>query len=84
MKTADQYLESLRELKLKVYFLGEKIENPADFALTKPSQNSVALTYTLVHDPSYEDVMTAKSHLTGERINRFTHVPQNRRILPRK
>jgi 4-hydroxybutyryl-CoA dehydratase/vinylacetyl-CoA-Delta-isomerase len=84
LKTADQYLESLRKLKLKVYFFGEKIENPADFALTKPSQNSVALTYTLAHDPKYADIMTAKSHLTGERINRFTHIPQSNEDLVKK
>lgn len=84
MKTADQYLESLGKLKLKAYFFGEKIENPADFALTKPSQNSVALTYALAHDPKYADLMTAKSHLTGESINRFTHVPQNSEDLVKK
>lgn len=84
MKTADQYLDSLRKLKLKVYFFGEKIENPVDYPLTKPSQNSVALTYALAHDPKYADLMTAKSHLTGERINRFTHIPQNSEDLVKK
>jgi 4-hydroxybutyryl-CoA dehydratase/vinylacetyl-CoA-Delta-isomerase len=84
LKTADQYVESLRKLKLNVYFFGEKIENPADYALTKPSQNSVALTYELAHDPQYADLMTAKSHLSGERINRFTHIPQNSEDLVKK
>lgn len=84
MKTAEQYVESLRKLKLNVYFFGGKIENPADFALTKPSQNSVALTYALAHDPQYADLMTATSHLTGERINRFTHIPQNSDDLVKK
>jgi 4-hydroxybutyryl-CoA dehydratase/vinylacetyl-CoA-Delta-isomerase len=84
LKTADQYLDSLRKLKLKVYFFGEKIENPVDYPLTKPSQNSVALTYALAHDPKYADLMTAKSHLTGERINRFTHIPQNSEDLVKK
>ena len=74
----------MRGLKLKVYFFGKKIENPADFALTKPSQNSVALTYELAHDPKYSDLMTAKSHLTGETINRFTHIPQNSDDLVKK
>lgn len=74
----------MRGLKLKVYFFGKKIENPADFALTKPSQNSVALTYELAHDPKYSDLMTAESHLTGERINRFTHIPQNSDDLVKK
>jgi 4-hydroxybutyryl-CoA dehydratase/vinylacetyl-CoA-Delta-isomerase len=84
LKTAEEYLQSLRELKLNVYFFGEKIENPADFPLTKPSQNSVALTYSLAHDPSYSDLMTATSHLTGEKINRFTHIPQSSEDLVKK
>jgi 4-hydroxybutyryl-CoA dehydratase/vinylacetyl-CoA-Delta-isomerase len=84
LKTAEQYRDSLRKLKLKVYFFGEQIRNPADFALTKPSQNSVALTYELAQDPAYSDLMTAKSHLNGERVNRFTHIPQNSEDLVKK
>jgi len=84
LKTAEEYLQSLRKLKLNVYFFGEKVENPADFPLTKPSQNSVALTYSLAHDPDYSDLMTATSHLTGEKINRFTHIPQSSQDLVKK
>jgi 4-hydroxybutyryl-CoA dehydratase/vinylacetyl-CoA-Delta-isomerase len=84
MKTADEYVESLRNLKLNVYFSGEKIQKPVDFALTKPSQNSVALTYALAQDPNYAELMTTTSHLTGERINRFTHIPQNSDDLVKK
>jgi len=84
MKTAEEYVQSLRKLKLNVYFFGKKIEEPADFPLTKPSQNSVALTYSLAQDPSYSDLMTATSHLTGDRINRFTHIPQSREDLVKK
>ena len=84
MKTAEEYLESLKRLKLRVYFLGKHVENPADFQLTKPSQNAVAMTYRLAQDPKYSDLMTAKSHLTGETVNRFTHIPQNREDLVKK
>jgi 4-hydroxybutyryl-CoA dehydratase/vinylacetyl-CoA-Delta-isomerase len=84
LKTAEEYLQSLRNLKLNVYCFGKKVENPADFPLTKPSQNSVALTYSLAHDPIYSDLMTATSHLTGEKINRFTHIPQSIEDLVKK
>jgi 4-hydroxybutyryl-CoA dehydratase/vinylacetyl-CoA-Delta-isomerase len=84
MKTADEYLESLKKLKLKVFFFGQRIEDPWDFPLTKPSQNSVALTYQLAHDPQYSDLMTATSHLTDETINRFTHIPQSNEDLVKK
>jgi len=84
LKTAEEYLQSLRKLKLNVYFFGKRVENPTDFPLTKPSQNSVALTYALAHDPGYTDLMTATSHLTGEKINRFTHIPQSSEDLVKK
>ena len=32
---------------------------------------------TRAHDPKFEDICTAKSHLTGEKINRFTHIHQS-------
>jgi len=84
LKTAEEYVRSLKQLKLNVYFFGQKVENPADFPITKPSQNSVALTYALAHDPAYSDLMTATSHLTGDRINRFTHIPQSSEDLVKK
>jgi 4-hydroxybutyryl-CoA dehydratase/vinylacetyl-CoA-Delta-isomerase len=84
MKTADEYLESLKKLKLRVFFFGERIKDPWDFPLTKPSQNSVALTYQLAQEARYSDLMTATSHLTGETINRFTHIPQSNEDLVKK
>jgi len=84
LKTAEQYVESLRQLDLRVYFLGERIENPVDFQLTKPSQNAVAMTYALAQGPQHSGLMTATSHLTGETVNRFTHIPQNSDDLVKK
>jgi len=34
-------------------------------------------TYDRANDPDYEDICTATSHLTGEKINRFTHIHQS-------
>jgi 4-hydroxybutyryl-CoA dehydratase/vinylacetyl-CoA-Delta-isomerase len=34
--------------------------------------------------PEHEDLMTAKSHLTGKRISRFTHIHQSIDDLIRK
>ena len=42
-----------------------------------PHIHAAAITYELAHDPEYAEIMTATSHLTGEKINRFTHVHQN-------
>ena len=63
---------------------GERVENPVDNPIIRPSINSVAMTYDLAHDPEYEDLMTATSHLTGEKINRFCHIHQSREDLVKK
>ncbi|GAB6138523.1 4-hydroxyphenylacetate 3-hydroxylase family protein [Halanaerobaculum tunisiense] len=84
MKTAKEYIESLKELDLEVYLFGEKIEDPVEHPIIRPSVNSVAETYKVANDPEHEDLATATSDLTGERINRFTHLHQSTDDLIKK
>ncbi len=84
MKTAEQYIESLRHLNLEVYLLGERVKNPVDHPMIRPSLNSVTMTYQLAGDPRHEDWMTTSSHLTGKKINRFTAIHQSPRDLVNK
>lgn len=84
MKTRKEYIESLKKLSLEVYLLGEKVEDPTEHPMIKPSLNSVAMTYELAQQPEYEDLMTATSNLTGEKINRFTHLHQSQEDLIKK
>jgi len=84
LMTKEQYLESLRKLDIKLYMFGELVENFVDHPIIRPSINSVAMTYELAQDPQHEDLMTATSNLTGEKINRFTHLHQNTDDLRKK
>ena len=84
IRTAEQYIESLRSLKTRVYMFGEKIDNWVDHPIIRPSINCVAATYELANDPMYEDLMTATSSLTGKKINRFTHLHQSTDDLIKK
>lgn len=84
MMTGEEYVESMRKLKLQVYMFGKKIENPVDHPMLRPSLNSVKATYDLAQNPEYEDLMTAKSSLTGEKVNRFLHIHQSTEDLVRK
>lgn len=84
MKTGQQYEDSLRKMKFKVYLQGELVENPVDHPIIRPSMNSVKATYDLAEDPQYEALMTATSHLTGKKINRFCHLHQSTEDLINK
>lgn len=84
LMTAEQYIDSLRKLKTRVYLFGEQIENWVDHPMIRPSINSVAMTYTLAQDPAYADLMTAVSNLSGETVNRFTHLHQSAEDLIKK
>ncbi len=84
MMNARQYEESLRKLNFTVYMFGKKVENVVDDPIIRPSMNAVAATYEFAHRPQYEDLMVATSHLTGERVNRFTHIHQNTDDLVKK
>ncbi|MEM0240985.1 MAG: 4-hydroxyphenylacetate 3-hydroxylase family protein [Candidatus Nezhaarchaeales archaeon] len=84
MMTGREYVESLRKLKPKVYFMGEEVESVVDHPVFRPHVNAAAMTYELAHEPEYEELMTARSHLTGEKINRFTHIHQSTEDLVKK
>ena len=84
MMTKEQYIESLRKLNLKVYYMGRRIENPVDHPMIRPSLNSVAKTYELAGQEAYKDLMTVKSNLTGKTINRFCHLHQSTEDLVNK
>jgi 4-hydroxybutyryl-CoA dehydratase/vinylacetyl-CoA-Delta-isomerase len=84
LMTAEQYEESLRRLKMKIYLMGELVKNPVDHPIIRPSMNSVKLTYALAHEPQHEDLMTAVSHLSGEKVNRFCHLHRSTDDLVRK
>ena len=84
LMTGEEYIESIRALKLNVFMFGKRVENPVDDPILRPSLNAVRMTYDLAQDPEYEDLMTATSHLTGHKINRFTHIHQSTDDLARK
>jgi 4-hydroxybutyryl-CoA dehydratase/vinylacetyl-CoA-Delta-isomerase len=85
MKTPEEYIESLRGRQLELYYMGERIENPVDHPAFRPHINAAALTYAAQpHGSDYNDLMRVKSHLTGETINRFTHIHQSNDDLVNK
>jgi len=77
VKNGREYVDSLRKLNTKVYLFGELLEDPCEHAMLRPHVNAARLTFDLAFSPRYEDLMTAVSHLTGHKINRFTSIHQS-------
>ncbi len=73
--TSQEYRERLFSMKRNVYMDGELVGR--DDPRIAPAINVISLTYDLAREPQYEGVMTATSHLSGQRINRFCHIHQS-------
>lgn len=84
IKTKEDYMESLRKLNHVVYYKGKRVKDITVHPAFIPHINAAAKTYELALRPEYEDLLTATSHLTGKKINRFTHIHQSRDDLLKK
>jgi 4-hydroxybutyryl-CoA dehydratase/vinylacetyl-CoA-Delta-isomerase len=77
MMTRSEYLDSLRGLNRRVFIMGEAVKDPTDHPLVHPSLNACSMTYELGQEAAHAGLLTAPSSLTGEKINRFTHLHQS-------
>jgi 4-hydroxybutyryl-CoA dehydratase/vinylacetyl-CoA-Delta-isomerase len=79
LKTPEEYLNSIKR-EINLYMFGEKInefwKHPY-YKIIEPSINTAMKIYELAQIDDYKHLMTATSHLTGELINRFTHIHQS-------
>ena len=76
LMSPEQYLESIKR-PVNLYMFGEKVKEFWNHPIIRPSINSVMKIYELAQMDEHKDIMTATSHLTGEAINRFTHIHQS-------
>jgi len=70
-----EYLESLRNRGTTLFLFGEKIAEPADHPIIKPSINALRATYDLAEDEP--ELATAWSLLIDARVNRFLHIVES-------
>ncbi|TET55114.1 MAG: 4-hydroxybutyryl-CoA dehydratase [Dehalococcoidia bacterium] len=80
MKTAREYIDSMKRMRFELYMFGEQVTTHVDNPIIRPAMNCMAATYELAEDskfPQYQELMTATSHLTGKKINRFCHIHQS-------
>jgi aromatic ring hydroxylase len=82
MRTKKDYINRLAKMKRNIYFDGQLLDRTDE--LQMDCLNTIGLTYDEAEKPENQELCTAISHLTGERINRFTHIHQNKEDLHKK
>jgi len=70
LRTSEEYIERLKRMKPNVYAHGRQIRRD-DPMLEKPI-STLRFTFDVAEKSEYRDLMVTTSHLTGEKINRFT------------
>jgi 4-hydroxybutyryl-CoA dehydratase/vinylacetyl-CoA-Delta-isomerase len=71
--TAEDYIASLRGRNLNVFFMGERVPEPVDNLVIKPSINAMAETFRLASERP--ELGGVKTEVGGRPVNRFLHVP---------
>eukprot|EP00611_Tribonema_gayanum_P024406 TRINITY_DN5374_c0_g4_i2.p1 TRINITY_DN5374_c0_g4~~TRINITY_DN5374_c0_g4_i2.p1 ORF type:complete len:553 (+),score=170.44 TRINITY_DN5374_c0_g4_i2:639-2297(+) len=74
LMSGQQFRESLRERKPRVFVDGRAVESVADDAALQPGINAIALTYDLALDPRHAPLMTAVQQTSGRTVNRLSHI----------
>lgn len=75
MRTSKEYLEKLAGMKANLYLDGEIIGR--DDPRIVHAAGTIGKSFDWVSKPEYERLLVATSHLSGEKINRFTHIHQS-------
>lgn len=82
MRTSEEYRQDLFKMKPNVYLAGKKVRR--DDPMLRGGINVISKTFDLVDDPEFKDLLVTTSHLTGKKINRFTHINQSAEDLMAK
>ncbi len=74
--SAEEYRESLRRYRPRVFVDGTRVDSVADELRLRPGINAVGVTYDYARDAQHYGVSRAIAHQSGREINRFLHIVQ--------
>lgn len=77
VRTREEYLESLRQMRPNIYKFGKLIEDVTTDPATRRVVESHARSFDAAHDPKKESIFTTASSFTGEKIVRWTSMMRN-------
>ena len=74
LMSGDDFRESLRHYKPRVFLDGRQIDSVVDERGFGPGINAIALTYDYALKAKYAPIMTARQHTSGKTVNRLSHI----------
>lgn len=74
LMTPEAFEKSLSKLKPRVFMNGKKVESVLDNPNTRTVVEANKASYQWAMEPESQDIMTCRSPLINESVNRYTHV----------
>lgn len=74
LMTPEQFEESLKNFKPVVFMNGKRVDSVLENPNTRTVVEANKASYRWALDPKYSEIMTCRSPLIGESVNRYTHV----------
>jgi len=74
LMTPEQFEDSLKKLKPRVFMNGKKVDSVLKNRNTRTVIEANKASYGWALDPKYKDIMTCYSPLINDTVNRYTHI----------
>jgi len=84
LMTPEQFEESLKNIKPRVFMNGEKVNDILLNRNTRTVVEANKASYSWALDERYKDIMTCHSPLINDVVNRYTHVSNSNEDLVKK
>jgi 4-hydroxybutyryl-CoA dehydratase / vinylacetyl-CoA-Delta-isomerase len=84
MMTPEQFEESLKDLKPRVFMNGKKVDNVLENRNTRTVVEANKASYEWALDDRYKHIMSCYSPLINDTVNRYTHVSASTDDLVKK
>ncbi|UCF84013.1 MAG: 4-hydroxybutyryl-CoA dehydratase, partial [Desulfobacteraceae bacterium] len=84
LMTPEQFEDSLKELKPRIFMNGKRVENVLENRNTRTVVEANKASYEWALDPRYKEIMTCYSPLVDDVVNRYTYVSASNEDLVKK
>jgi 4-hydroxybutyryl-CoA dehydratase/vinylacetyl-CoA-Delta-isomerase len=74
LMTPEQFEESLKQLKPRVFMNGKPVESILENRNTRTVVEANKASYAWALDPKHKEIMSCYSPLIDDVVNRYTHV----------